>query len=93
VGASGAISAALGAYVYLFPQRRIYIMFFFMLKRIPAVWYLGIWLALQVVFASIGGPGVAWWAHIGGFIIGLALAYLHRAAVRRRLVAAAARLG
>lgn len=85
VGASGAISAVMGAYVYLFPQRRIYLMIFFMLKRIPAIWYLGIWLALQIYFASIGGPGVAWWAHIGGFIIGAGMASLHRAVIRRRL--------
>ncbi len=72
---------------YLFPQRRIYLMFFFMLKRIRAIWYLGIWLALQIYFASLGGPGVAWWAHIGGFITGVAMASLHRAVVRRRLSA------
>lgn len=89
VGASGAISAVMGAYVYLFPQRRIYLMIFFMLKRIPAIWYLGIWLALQIYFASLGGPGVAWWAHIGGFIIGVATAHLHRTVVRRRLETAA----
>ncbi len=93
VGASGAISAVMGAYVYLFPQRRIYVMIFFMLKRIRAIWYLGIWLALQIFFASLGGPGVAWWAHIGGFIIGAAMAYFHRAVIRRRLAALAASPG
>jgi membrane associated rhomboid family serine protease len=85
VGASGAISAVMGAYVYLFPQRRIYLMIFFMLKRIPAIWYLGFWLALQLFFAAGGGSGVAWWAHIGGFIIGAGMASLHRGVIRRRL--------
>lgn len=87
VGASGAISAVLGAYLYFFPHRRIYMLIFFVLRRIRAVWYLGLWLLLQFSFAASGTPGVAWWAHIGGFGVGLAAAALHRAALRRRLAA------
>jgi len=93
VGASGAISAVMGAYVYLFPDRRIYMMIFFALKRIRAIWYLGIWLVFQILWAASGVGGVAWWAHIGGFIIGAGMAYLHRAAIRRRLAAVEAPAG
>ncbi len=90
VGASGAISAVMGAYVYLFPDRRIYMMIFFALKRIRAIWYLGIWLVFQILWAASGVGGVAWWAHIGGFIIGAGMASLHRAVIRRRLATLAA---
>ncbi len=87
IGASGAISAVLGAYVYLFRRRRIYLFIFYALKRVPVPWYLGIWLALQVLGAATGAPGVAWWAHIGGFAVGAGLAFLHRELIRRRLAA------
>lgn len=87
IGASGAISAVLGAYVYLFRRRRIYLLVFVVLKRIPVPWYLGIWLALQVLGAVAGAPGVAWWAHVGGFAVGAGLAFLHRERIRRRLAA------
>lgn len=87
IGASGAVSAALGAYVYLFPRRRIYLLVFYALKRIPVPWYLGIWLALQILGAVAGAPGVAWWAHVGGFAVGAGLAFLHREQIRRRLAA------
>jgi membrane associated rhomboid family serine protease len=88
IGASGAVSAVLGAYVYLFPHRRLYMMIFFTLQRVRAIWYLGIWLAMQVIFAATGAPGVAWWAHIGGFVAGAVAAAGHRALLRRRLAAA-----
>jgi membrane associated rhomboid family serine protease len=80
VGASGAIAGALGAYFMLFPTSRILtvlpILFFIRLVSIPAVIVLGIWFLLQVVnsavFAGAGG-GVAWLAHIGGFVAGALL--------------------
>ncbi len=87
IGASGAVSAVMGAYLYLFPHRRLYTMIFFRLFRVRAVWYLGIYLALQLVWAFLGAPGVAWWAHIGGFALGVAAAAGHRALLRRRLTA------
>ena len=80
VGASGAISGILGAYLVMFPRAGIltFIMaFFVMVRRISAMWYIPIWFAMQIVFAVIGqlGPsgssGVAYMAHIGGFVAGL----------------------
>lgn len=76
VGASGAVSGVLGAYLVLFPRARIltiimpFIFFFFWL---PAPIYLGYWALIQFVYALSGLPGVAWWAHIGGFVLGLVL--------------------
>lgn len=88
LGASGAISAVMGAYVYLFPHRKLYMNLFVVMGRVPAIWYLAIWLAIQFYSALRGAPGVAWWAHIGGVAVGVAFAALHRAVVRRRLQAA-----
>lgn len=85
IGASGAVSAILGAYLYLFPERRLYMMIFFRLLRVRAIWYLGVYLALQFVFAALGVPGVAWWAHIGGFAVGLAWAAAYRARLRHHI--------
>ncbi len=84
VGASGAIAGVMGAYFLLYPHSRVitFIPFFFIVE-LPAVIFLGIWFILQVVFA-IGadifssGSGVAWWAHAGGFLAGMALLPLFR---------------
>jgi membrane associated rhomboid family serine protease len=80
VGASGAISGILGAYVVLFPKARvktlIFLGFFMTLARIPAWVLLGIWILMQVgnsMAMSVEGGGVAWFAHIGGFIFGALL--------------------
>ncbi len=82
VGASGAISGVLGAYLVLFPGRRVITLiplpFFFFTAQLPAVVILGYWFVIQFVsgvssLAGPGGPGVAWWAHIGGFLIGILL--------------------
>jgi len=81
IGASGAISGVLGAYLLLYPHARVLVLlplgFFAYLVRIPAGWVLGLWFALQllssVLTADQGGGGVAWFAHIGGFIAGLIL--------------------
>ncbi len=77
VGASGAISAVLGAYIVLYPQQRIltFIPPLFVLW-LPAWLYLGYWALLQLFqgVAGLGltdGGGVAWWAHVGGFLFGL----------------------
>jgi len=80
VGASGAIAGVLGAYLLLFPRARILslvpIFFIFTMIEIPAVVFLLFWFASQLFsgFLSLGGAsgsGVAWWAHIGGFVFGL----------------------
>ena len=88
LGASGAISAVLGAYAVLFPHRKLYMNLFIVMRRVPAVLYLAVWLALQFYFVSQGAPGVAWWAHIGGVAVGVAFAAVHRAVRAHRLLAA-----
>jgi len=85
VGASGAIAAVLGAYLVLYPQSRVLTLiplgFFTRLTLVPAVFVLGLWFLLQLFSGvmSLGGPdvgGVAFWAHIGGFVFGLLAARL-----------------
>ena len=82
LGASGAIAGVLGAYMFLFPKARIktlVILFVFIqIVHIPAVIMLGYWILLQILsaYAEYGSKteaGIAWFAHIGGFIAGLAL--------------------
>lgn len=83
VGASGAIAAVLGAYLVLYPQSRVLTLvplgFFIRMTMLPAVVVLGLWFVLQFFSGvmSLGGPdvgGVAFWAHIGGFVAGVVLA-------------------
>jgi len=85
IGASGAIAGVLGAYFLLLPRARVLTAIFFgliFLREIPAVWFLGIWIALQVWQGGVGithpdqTGGVAVFAHIGGFVFGLATVYL-----------------
>ncbi len=75
VGASGAISAVLGAYLVMFPLSRIKMLFLFFFFRVPAFVFLIFWILLQLnnglSVVGEGGGGVAWWAHIGGFAFGL----------------------
>lgn len=86
VGASGAISAVMGAYFVLFPYSRIVSLvpfYFFMpfLVAIPAFMYLFFWFIFQVLsglFDSPTGSGVAYWAHIGGFVVGMIYGYIRR---------------
>ena len=80
VGASGAISGVLGAYILLHPGATVrvflFLGFFVTITHVPALIVLGIWFLLQLfsaTSATAGEPGVAFWAHIGGFIAGLAL--------------------
>jgi membrane associated rhomboid family serine protease len=77
LGASGAISGVLGAYLLLFPTNRVQvIMFRFIVQTVPAYVALGIWIALQLIQGFLTPPGqggVAYAAHIGGFLAGLAL--------------------
>jgi membrane associated rhomboid family serine protease len=88
VGASGAIAAALGAYIVLFPGARIlslvFLGFFYQLLEVPAIIVLGFWFALQLLSgvaafdAETAQGGVAFFAHIGGFVFGLAMGLLIR---------------
>jgi rhomboid family protein len=82
LGASGAIAAVLGGYILLYPRARVLtlviIIFFFTVIELPAIAMLGIWFVEQALFAAAGlntptgsGGGVAYFAHIGGFVFGL----------------------
>lgn len=87
VGASGAISAVLGAYLVMFPASRVKVFFVIFLRSyyMPALYFLGIWGVQQfingfisIVPSSAYSSGVAWWAHIGGFVFGIAAGFLIR---------------
>jgi len=77
LGASGAISGVLGAYILLFPRRRVTMLFIRFITHVSAFWAIGIWIVFQIVsgLGMLGGDttGVAYAAHVGGFIAGLAL--------------------
>lgn len=80
IGASGAISGLLAAYLILFPRAKVWVLFF---TRIPlklrAYWVLAIYLIFNIVMATARGmDNVAWWAHVGGFAAGLVLVALMR---------------
>jgi membrane associated rhomboid family serine protease len=84
IGASGAIAGVLGAYAVLFPRAHVLVLlplgFFSQVIRLPALLVLGFWFVLQFIegglTASSGEGGVAYWAHIGGFVAGLVLIFL-----------------
>ncbi|KPK71566.1 hypothetical protein AMJ82_00295 [candidate division TA06 bacterium SM23_40] len=86
IGASGAIAGVLGAYLVLYPRARVLVLilfgFFFRATYLPAIIVLGLWFIVQL-FSGVAslpgagrGGGVAWFAHIGGFVAGLALVKL-----------------
>ena len=91
IGASGAVSALLGAYLALFPGARLGVVLplglFLEFVRAPAFLLIGVWAALQVVFAYIGPSFgmVAWSAHVAGFLFGIVYGLYVRAAIARRL--------
>jgi len=86
VGASGAIGGVMGAYVVLYPRVRVHLLlwlgFYVTTVAVPAVFMLLYWLAIQLIggATSLGaeGGGVAFWAHVGGFVAGAALVFLFR---------------
>jgi len=91
IGASGAVAGVLGAYLVLFPRSRVAslvpIFFIFTIIEIPAFIYLVFWFVSQLysgwlAFQGVGGSGIAWWAHIGGFMFGLVMSFFF--ANRRR---------
>ncbi len=95
VGASGAIAGVMGAYFVLFPTSRVlvlvFLIFFVDVVEIPALLYLGFWFLLQIVggagrIGETGGSGgVAFWAHVGGFLAGLSGVWLFRRRDRQRV--------
>lgn len=100
IGASGAVAAVLGAYWFLYPGARVLALiplgFFIQTAEFPARLFLGIWFGLQIVSGLIesstgagNSGGVAWWAHIGGFLFGyLVAAGAYRTRRRTRVVKA-----
>ncbi len=81
VGASGAISGVMGAYIVLYPRARVLTLVFIFLVPIPAFIILGYWFVLQFLggITTLGAAatgGVAWWAHVGGFLAGVILTKL-----------------
>lgn len=95
IGASGAIAGVLGAYFLLFPGARILtfvpVFIFFYLLEVPAVFFIGFWFFLQFLQGTMQqlsasgatGGGVAWWAHVGGFVGGVVLVRFFARNVRR----------
>jgi len=85
IGASGAISGVLAAYVLLYPRAKVTVVvplgIIFYPLAISAVWVVGLWFLMQLVSAWLidpAQPGVAWWAHVGGFVTGLVLTPLFK---------------
>jgi len=82
IGASAAVSGVMGAYVVLYPKARVWILLLMRIPlRISALWVLGGWFLFQIFSLVVAGEEdveVAWWAHIGGFVVGLVLTLLLR---------------
>lgn len=80
IGASGAISGVMGAYILLYPRARVLTFFFIFVLPVPAFFILGYWFVFQFLEAISGvgdpGGGVAVWAHVGGFLIGMLITAL-----------------
>ena len=88
VGASGAIAGVMGAYLLCYPWARVKIMVYYRIYAVPAWVYLAFWIGMQLFSAWLASGqasqgGVAWWAHIGGFACGLALAQLSKVVLSR----------
>ena len=88
LGASGAISGVMGAYLMLFPRNRVDAIFFFFVVSVPAVLVIGFWIVMQIVegFGTLGTVGmtggVAYGAHVGGFFAGAILATVMRRVIK-----------
>jgi len=90
IGASGAVSAVVGAYLGLFPSRRIGLFLplglYLQFAQVPALLVIGSWFTLQLLYTVFGpiNAAVAWWTHLAGFALGLSIALLYRASVQLR---------
>lgn len=78
VGASDAVAGMMGAYLILFPRVKVFQVIFFIRFRLGILWYLGIWVGLNLGMAAMGEQHVAVWAHLGGFLAGLAFGWRYR---------------
>ena len=94
VGASGAIAGVMGAYFVLYPKSRIValvpLFFFFQIIEVPAIFFLGIWFLMQFLsgvgsIAEAASGGVAFWAHVAGFVAGITGVMLFRRPERERV--------
>lgn len=94
IGASGAVAGVLGAYLILVPRARIAslvpILFIFTIVEIPAVFFLVFWFVSQLYsglfsIQGAGESGIAWWAHIGGFVFGFIMVFLFRRRAPHRI--------
>ena len=90
LGASGAISGVLGAYLVLFPRNKVRVLFFLFIFTVPAVVAIGLWIVFQLingygafVVADVMMGGVAYGAHIGGFFAGVVLAFVLRMFIKK----------
>ena len=94
IGASGAIAGVMGAYFYLFPGARVLTLFIIVFipifLELPAYFFLGVWFLLQFLYGTFslgaGAGGVAWWAHVGGFLVGILFLHLLAPAQARSLM-------
>lgn len=93
IGASGAVSGILGAYLLLFPHARVHTLiflgFYVQMVRLPAILVIGLWIVIQFINGILtqgvaGGGGVAWFAHIGGFVSGILIIMIFLRFRRRR---------
>lgn len=90
IGASGGVSAVIGAYLALFPTARLGVVvplgLWLEFIKVPAALLIGLWATLQLVFTYVGPSfgAVAWWAHLGGFVVGAVFALLLRPTLARR---------
>lgn len=91
LGASGAISAVLGAYLIMFPRSRIkvviFLIIFIRVVSMTALAFLGIWIVIQVFstvqsLGMVGGSGTAWFAHLGGLVFGLIMGFVFKSQAR-----------
>lgn len=85
IGASGAISGVLGAYFALFPRVNVRVASYFSTFRIPAWAVIGFWFVLQFILGTVSflggvGSGIAFWAHVGGFVFGFAVTWILKSA-------------
>lgn len=89
IGASGAISGVMGAYIILFPRAKVHTLLGYYMTTLPAFVLLGFWFLLQLLFGATSffggmGSGIAYWAHIGGFVAGALAGLVYRAVSLRQ---------
>lgn len=87
IGASGAISGVLGAYLAFFPKVRVHVFSWYYSGTVPASYMLGFWFLIQLIFGTASfvggrGSGIAFWAHVGGFVFGYVIAKLYHRTTR-----------